>query len=125
MSEHQFGYRIRQRLNQEAGIDESILLKLETARQQAIQKQRKLAPSAFDVVLDGVLGRASTPESLMAKLLLPSVVLIFGLMAIQSWRQFQIAAEIEEIDTAVLTGDLPIDAYTDTGFDAWLKRSSQ
>jgi len=125
MSENQFGYRIRQRLNQKLEIDGSILLKLETARQQAIQKQRRFAPSAFDVVLDGVMGRAGTPESFLAKLLLPSLVLIFGLMAIQSWRQFQIAAEIEEIDTAVLTGELPIDAYTDTGFDAWLKRSSQ
>jgi hypothetical protein len=25
----------------------------------------------------------------------------------------------------VLTGDLPLDAYLDKGFDAWLKRSSQ
>jgi len=24
----------------------------------------------------------------------------------------------------VLTGDLPLDAYLDKGFDAWLKRSS-
>ena len=27
-------------------------------------------------------------------------------------------------DAAVLTGDLPLDAYLDKGFDAWLKRSS-
>ena len=35
-----------------------------------------------------------------------------------------VAAEIEEIDAAVLTGDLPLDAYLDKGFDAWLKPSS-
>jgi hypothetical protein len=51
-------------------------------------------------------------------------VLIFGLLAVNQWRDTQNAAEIEEIDAAVLTGDLPLDAYLDKGFDAWLKRSS-
>ena len=125
MSEHQFGYRIRQRLNQNEGIDEAVIAKLETSRQRALLKQRKFAPSPFVIVLDGVLGRSGAPGSIIAKLLIPSLVLILGLMAIQSWRQFEMATEIEEIDTAVLTGELPIDAYTDTGFDAWLKRSSQ
>jgi hypothetical protein len=31
--------------------------------------------------------------------------------------------EIEEIDSAILTGDLPINAYLDNSFDTWLKRS--
>jgi hypothetical protein len=56
--------------------------------------------------------------------LLPMAVLILGLIAVNQWRDSQLAAEIEEIDTAVLTSDLPIDAYLDKGFDAWLKRSS-
>jgi hypothetical protein len=57
-------------------------------------------------------------------MLLPMAVLILGLVAVNQWRDTQNAAEIEEIDTAVLTGDLPLDAYLDKGFDAWLKRSS-
>lgn len=125
MSEHQFGYRVRQLLNQDAGIDDAVMAKLEASRKRALLNQRKSALSRIDIALDGVLGRSGAPESFITKLLLPSLVLILGLMAIQSWRQFEIAAEIEEIDTAVLTGELPIDAYTDTGFDAWLKRSSQ
>jgi len=52
-------------------------------------------------------------------------VLILGLIAINQWRDSQVAAEIEEIDAAVLTGDLPLDAYLDKGFDAWLRRFSQ
>ena len=125
MSEHQFGYRIRQHLNQDEGVDGAVLAKLHVSRRQALLKQRKFAPSRIDILLDGVISRSGAPESFITKLLLPSLVLILGLMAIQSWRQFEIATEIEEIDTAVLTGDLPIDAYMDTGFDAWLKRSSQ
>jgi hypothetical protein len=30
-----------------------------------------------------------------------------------------------EIDASLLSGELPIDAYLDSGFEAWLKRSSQ
>jgi hypothetical protein len=52
------------------------------------------------------------------------VVLVFGLLAINTWHQSQLVQEIEEIDAGVLTGDLPLDAYLDKGFDAWLKRSS-
>jgi hypothetical protein len=51
------------------------------------------------------------------------LVLILGLLSINHWRELQVAAEIEEIDAAVLTGDLPLDAYLDKGFDAWLKHS--
>ena len=125
MSEHQFGFRIRQRLNQDGRFDSFLATRLEAAREIALSKQRTAAPSAVNVIMDSVLGRTASPESILARLLLPMLVLILGLMAIQSWRQFELAREIEEIDTAVLTGDLPIDAYMDMGFDAWLKRSSQ
>jgi hypothetical protein len=50
--------------------------------------------------------------------------LIFGMIGISYWNSTQQAADIEEIDAALLTSELPIDAYLDKGFDAWLKRSS-
>jgi len=31
--------------------------------------------------------------------------------------------EIEELDSALLSDDLPIDAYLDSGFVAWLRDS--
>ncbi len=34
------------------------------------------------------------------------------------------AADVEELDAQLLTGDLPIDAYLDRGFEAWLKKVS-
>jgi hypothetical protein len=71
------------------------------------------------------IGRSGGPSALIPRLLLPMAVLILGLIAINQWRDTQVAAEIEEIDAAVLTGDLPLDAYLDKGFDAWLKRSLQ
>ena len=53
---------------------------------------------------------------------MPLVTLAIGLAAVYSWEQKQRAAEVEELDALVLTGELPIDAYLDHGFEAWLKR---
>ena len=58
------------------------------------------------------------------RIVLPLIFLILGLYASNHWYQAQLQEEIIEIDTEVLTGDLPMDAYLDKGFDLWLKRSS-
>ena len=42
--------------------------------------------------------------------------------AIYTWQQNQRVAEIVDIDSALLTDDLPIDAYLDRGFQNWLKK---
>lgn len=125
MSEHHIGYRIRHHLNQDGVLDARISTRLAAAREYALARQRTAIPAPMYVWLDSVLGRLGPADLIFPRLLLPMLVLIFGLISIQSWRQTQLAEEIEEIDAAVLTGELPIDAYMDMGFDAWLKRSSQ
>ena len=35
--------------------------------------------------------------------------------------EMQRMAELEEVDSALLSDDLPIDAYLDQGFDAWVQ----
>jgi hypothetical protein len=49
------------------------------------------------------------------------VVAGFG---IQQWQAYQQLKDIEETDAAILSSDLPIDAYLDRGFQNWLKRAS-
>lgn len=39
----------------------------------------------------------------------------------QQWQVYQAINEAEEIDAQLLSSDLPIDAYLDRGFQAWLK----
>jgi len=39
-----------------------------------------------------------------------------------TWQQNQRAAELVEIDSQLLTDDLPIDAYLDRNFQNWLKK---
>jgi len=124
MNEQQTAYRIRQLLNRGLDLDAGTLVRLKAARERALTRQRVSAPSFVLGWADNVIGRFGGPASLIPRMLLPMAVLILGLIAVNQWRDSQTAAEIEEIDAAVLTGDLPLDAYLDKGFDAWLKRSS-
>jgi len=49
--------------------------------------------------------------------------LVLALVGMQYWQRQPTVEEIEEIDAALLTSDLPINAYLDNSFDSWLKRS--
>ena len=41
----------------------------------------------------------------------------------QQWQAYQQLNDLEETDAAILSSDLPIDAYVDRGFQNWLKRT--
>ena len=124
MNEQQIAHQIKQHLNRGLDLDADKLTRLKAAREHALAHQRVESRIAVLAWADNVVGKWGGPPSLIPRILLPMAVLILGLIAINQWQESQVAAEIEEIDAAVLTGDLPLDAYLDTGFDAWLKRSS-
>ena len=42
----------------------------------------------------------------------------------QQWQVYQAINEAEEIDAMLLSSELPIDAYLDRGFQAWLKTAA-
>jgi hypothetical protein len=122
MNEQQIAYRIKQLLNQGLDLDADKLARLKAAREAALVRvESRVSAWAW---ADNVIGKSGGPYALIPRLLLPMAVLVLGLIAINHWRDTQVAAEIEELDAGVLTGDLPLDAYLDKGFDAWLKRSS-
>ena len=51
----------------------------------------------------------------------PLVVLVFGLIGIAQWQDDSRINDIAEVDAALLTDDVPPDAYADSGFMAFLK----
>jgi hypothetical protein len=69
----------------------------------------------------------------VTRILLPAAILVAAAIGLQQWQEQQRAArqaaarlaEIEETDARLLTSELPIKAYLDQDFQAWLKRSSQ
>lgn len=125
MNEHHLGYRVRQILNQDLALDGETLARLKAARERAIARQRITAPRVVLAWADNLSGSVGGSASVFSRFLLPAAMVIFGLVAIYTWQQSQTVQELVEIDSGVLTSELPIDAYLDRGFDAWLKRSSQ
>ena len=51
----------------------------------------------------------------------PLVVLVFGLVGIAQWQDDSRINDIAEVDAALLSDDVPPDAYADSGFLAFLK----
>lgn len=129
MNEQIFGYQVKRRLDSTLDLDVAVQSRLSSARALALARvpsgsyQPVVASGRSALAVTGFLGesRPVTPLSIV----LSAIVLSAGLFAINHWYEFQVANEIEEIDAQVLTGDLPLDAYLDKGFDTWLKRSSR
>ncbi|MDH4188773.1 MAG: DUF3619 family protein [Betaproteobacteria bacterium] len=94
---------------------------LRAARERALERQR-LEPAYGHAWADNVIGNIGGFSGISVRFLLPMAVLVIGLLAINSWQQKQRAVDVEEVDALLLTGDLPIDAYLDKDFQAWLKR---
>jgi hypothetical protein len=121
MNEPQFGNKIRHLLSQGAPLDASISAKLRAAREAALARQKPESAQG-ETWMGGILGRLGGLSGLSLRLIVPVLALAIGLAAVVTWEQRQRAAEVEELDALVLTGDLPIDAYLDRGFEAWLKK---
>jgi hypothetical protein len=51
------------------------------------------------------------------------LLIVGGVLYYQYWQVAQQTREITDTDAAILTSDLPIEAYVDRGFQNWLKHS--
>jgi hypothetical protein len=119
--EMQFGNRVRHILNQGLDLEPEIAERLAAARERALARQRP-EPAPALAWADNVVGRVGGWGGLALRVLLPLAMLLAGAAAIYTWQQNQRADELEEIDTQLLSDDLPIDAYLDRGFQNWLKK---
>ena len=101
--------------------------RLRVARQQALGKYREVqVRETASISLGGgvaALGGDEDERGLWPRLvsLIPLLALIAGLVVIQMVGTEQIAEELAELDAAILTDDLPPDAYSDPGFAQFLK----
>lgn len=120
MNEARFAFRVHQQLNQGARVDARVAARLRAAREQALAHHR---PEPAGLALaSNAMGRIGGARGLSLRVLLPLVVLAIAFATTYAWQQRQRAAEVEELDAQLLSSDLPIDAYLDQGFAAWLKR---
>ena len=127
--EQRFAYRIRQALNESAAaIPAAALERLAMARKTALRAQRSGASRhvlAGQAALAGSNGNRDTRfgfgrAGLVFSLLLLVGVCLTGLFQIEQQRRIE---ELADMDVAVLADELPISAYADHGFNAFLKQN--
>ncbi len=123
-------YKLRHALDQSAAdLPTKTVDRLASARNIALS--RKKQESAVHVVapqaaLAGGSAGSSSPKLFSwinrAGLVIPLAALVFGLMGIYQYEQRQQIIESAAIDAEVLTDDLPLSAYLDNGFGAFLAK---
>lgn len=124
--QEQFGRAVGRRLS--AGTAElpyHVTERLRAARVQALAR-RKVEATAPMVVANGHSAALSFGKRRLGLWqqvgsVLPLVVLVSGLVLINSVMNERRATEVAEVDAALLTDDLPPSAYADPGFVQFLK----
>jgi len=98
--------------------------KLQLARQEALACLAE-PKRASELVLAEAGGGTLGGRRLFAdvRIWVGVLLIVGGVLSYQYWQSVQQARDIEETDAAILTSELPIEAYLDRGFQAWLKRS--
>lgn len=106
-------------------IKQGTLYRLQLARRASLENYRLAADTV--AVGGGALARSGNSQHFQhfnARMLLPLIALLLALAGTAYWQILQQDDNNDEIDSLLLSDDLPINAYLDKGFDAWLKRSS-
>ncbi|HSD43534.1 MAG TPA: DUF3619 family protein [Burkholderiales bacterium] len=135
MNEQDLGIRIRTALDGGPRLAPDVVARLHVARERALERHA-VVDRGFSAVAarrGGALLRLGWFEGSWAQVALSVAFLVTALAGVHFWyegREAALAAaqateEIVEVDTQVLTGDLPINAYLDEDFQSWLKQSSE
>ncbi len=133
VQELNFGYKVRHALNDQLdNLPSSTTERLASARKAALSRKKKDAPLRVLVRQRALAGNnggtfSSPHYSWTARLgfLLPVVILVVGLIGIVQYEKQQRINETVDIDTAMLTDDLPVAAYADHGFNAYLEKRAE
>jgi hypothetical protein len=127
-SEEEFVGKIKTYLDQSAAdLAPGVAYRLREMRMLALDRLGvyQVAPQRV-LSTAGVHGLMSVGRSRLAAFTVALGVLLLGVSVLgyQQWHVYQQIKEFEELDAQILSSDLPIDAYLDTGFQAWLKTST-
>ncbi|MBL8428310.1 MAG: DUF3619 family protein [Dechloromonas sp.] len=124
MNEERYAHRIRQTLNFGLkDIPPAASRRLEAARHLALARQKQPEPQ-LAAATAGILSLRTSAYAPHAKQFLAIVALLVGMWISFYWHSVQYITELEDVDSALLTDDLPPDAFLDSDFFEWLKDDS-
>ena len=128
MNENEFGYRVRQALNEAAEhLDYTTTFRLEKGRTAALARQRSPRAAAGWLPATQAAGVPSIETDSGSGwmrglgLATPLVALIIGFIGIYQWQEDRRISELADLDFAVLLDEVPIGAYADKGFSVLLQ----
>jgi hypothetical protein len=124
-----FAYKVRHALNEHLDhLPASTADRLASARKIAVSR-KKSQPVAVRLLQRAFAGggNLSSEFSLLNKMgvAIPLLAMVIGLAGIYQVEEEQRIAEIAELDAAVLSDELPLTAYMDEGFNAYLAQRAQ
>jgi hypothetical protein len=129
-----FAYKVRHALNERLDdLPASTTDRLAQARKMALARKKADAPLAVrvkraELATAGAAGGFFSQQfSWFTRMgvALPMLVLVAGMVGIYQYEQQQHVEELAELDAAVLSDELPLSAYLDHGFNAYLTQSEQ
>ena len=130
MNEHETAKNITGYLDRGAAqLKAGTVFKLQRARERALSRLSEQPQHAPQLAMAESGGSSfGHHHRLLAdvRLWIGVLLLVGGVLGYQYWeteQQAQQARDIEETDAAILSSELPIEAYLDQGFEAWLKHS--
>ena len=94
--------------------------KADAPRAVANVRQHQTRRPAFDL-----RSALAMPWALRAAVAAPLLAMVVGLVGVYQHEREQRVAELAELDAAVLSDDLPLTAYIDHGFNAYLAQQQQ
>lgn len=124
MNEERYAYRIRQTLN--LGLQDippAASRRLEAARHLALSRQKQAEPQLVTTGA-GLMAFRTSASVPYFKQVLAVMALLAGMWISFYWHSVQYVTELENVDSALLTDDLPPDAFLDNDFFEWLKDDS-
>lgn len=122
MNEAHIAHVVRQNLNRSArAVPDEVIARLRQARGVALARQKSSLRSAVLASADRLVIADESPRRTFA-----IVILVAALLGgLSYWHSLQYIEDLAEVDSAILTDDLPLGAIVDKGFDAWLRDAAE
>ena len=125
MNDREFANKIKQDLNYGMGrLEARVTDRLKLARERALEVLASQAVPANAYAFAGHPGQTQHTHHFSTRKWLPITMLVLALLGAVYWQQ-QVSNRDDDIDAALLSSDLPLNAYIDHDFHSWLDHSSQ